>query len=136
MKIGITAGAFDLCHAGHILMFKEARENCDFLIVLLHRDPSIERANKNKPVMSVEERRIILKGIRYIDMVIEYDTEAELVVLLKGINPSIRFIGKDWMGKKYTGWDLPIEIFWNERSHGFSSSELRKRIADDVKSKQ
>lgn len=128
MKVGFTAGAFDLCHAGHILMFKEARENCDHLVVGLHRDPSVERASKHKPIMSLEERLIILEGIKYIDHVFVYDTEAQLVEHLRRINPDVRFIGEDWRGKPFTGHELNLPIHWNGRDHGYSSSELRERI--------
>lgn len=128
MKLGITAGAFDLCHAGHILMFKEAREKCDRLVVCLHKDPSIERGNKNTPVMSLAERRVILEGIRYIDDIIEYDTEADLLRILETVKPAVRFLGEDWRGKKFTGRELDIPIIWNSRSHGYSSSELRSRV--------
>ena len=134
MKIGFTAGAFDLCHAGHMLSFREAKKNCDLLVVALHNDPSMERSNKNKPIMSIEERRIILEGIRYIDMIFEYETEEELMALLTGetvdwMNPDIRFLGDDWNDKPFTGHELNIPIHWIDRSHGYSSSELRKRIA-------
>lgn len=129
-KVGVTVGAFDLCHAGHILMFKEAREICEYLIVGLHTDPSIDRPEKNKPIMSVEERRIILEGIKYIDEIFEYDTEAELYEILKKNEQGfdVRIIGADWKGKPYTGHDLPIEMYFNTRDHGFSSTELRRRI--------
>src|SRR3989344_1421135 len=110
-RVGFTAGAFDLCHAGHILVFKEARGVCDYLIVGLQSDPSLDRPEKNKPVMSLEERKIILEAIRYIDEIVVYDTEQDLYNLLKenksGID--VRIIGKDWEGKPYTGHDLPIE---------------------------
>ncbi|MCR4280882.1 MAG: adenylyltransferase/cytidyltransferase family protein [Candidatus Kaiserbacteria bacterium] len=134
-KMGITAGAFDLCHAGHMLMFKEAKEHCDYLVVGLHDDPSIEPAEyrgkkKNKPIMSLEERRIILEGIRYIDEVVIYRTEEDLYELLKKIKPDIRIIGADWKGKEFTGHDLPIEVYYNSRDHGFSTTELRKRIRE------
>lgn len=125
--VGITAGAFDLCHAGHILLFKNARARCGHLIVALHRDPSMERPHKHRPVMSVKERRIILEGIRYIDEIVEYDTEAELLELLK--KADVRFLGDDYIGKDYTGKELDIPIAWEDRSHGYSSSELRKRVA-------
>lgn len=128
MKVGITAGAFDLCHAGHMLMFKEARQKCDRLVVCLHRDPSIERSNKNTPVMSLAERRSILEGIRYIDAIVEYDTEEELLRILKSTNPAVRFLGDDWRGKPYTGKELGIPVIWNSRAHGYSSSELRDRV--------
>ena len=129
-RVGFTAGAFDLCHAGHILVFKEARGVCDYLIVGLQSDPSLDRPEKNKPVMSLEERKIILEAIRYIDEIVVYDTEEELYNLLKenksGID--VRIIGKDWEGKPYTGHDLPIEIYFNTRDHGFSTSALRRRV--------
>lgn len=132
MKIGFTCGTFDLCHAGHVLMFKEAREHCDYLIVGLQTDPSIDRPDKNKPVQSVEERTIQLEGLRYIDKVILYDTEVDLYKLLQenihGIN--VRIIGADWKDKPFTGHDLPIEVIFNTRDHGYSSSNLRKRIAE------
>ena len=131
MKIGFTCGAFDLCHAGHVLMFKESKEFCDFLIVGLHTDPTIDRPEKNKPVQSLEERRIQLEGLKYIDKVITYDTEKELYELLSK-NPhniNVRIIGADWEGKPFTGHDLPLTTVFNTRSHSFSTSELRKRIA-------
>jgi len=126
------AGAFDLCHAGHVLAFRNAKKDCDYLIVGLHRDPSIERPEKHTPIMSVGERRIILEGIRYIDLIVEYDTEEELMMLLNGeslgMKPDVRFLGQDWKGKPYTGHELGIPILWEDRSHGYSSSELRDRI--------
>lgn len=134
-KVGFTAGAFDLCHAGHMLMFKEAREHCDYLIAALQDDPSVTMADyrgkkKNRPIMPLEERRIILEGNRYIDEIATYRTEEELYELLKKIKPDVRIIGADWRGKKFTGWDLPIEVYYNSRDHGFSTSELRKRIRE------
>ena len=129
-KVGITAGAFDLCHAGHILVFKECKTVCDYLIVALQSDPSIDRPEKNKPVMSLEEREIILGAIKYIDEVVVYDTEAQLYELLKknDLGIDIRIIGDDWKGKEYTGHDLPIPVHFNSRAHHFSTSELRRRV--------
>ena len=137
-KVGVTVGAFDLCHAGHILMFKEAREVCDYFIVGLQSDPSLDRPEKNRPVMSLEERRIILEGIKYIDEVFEYATEAELYDILKrnDLGIDIRIIGADWKGKPYTGHDLPIEMYFNSSDHGFSTSELRRRIYEVEKRKE
>ncbi len=135
MKKGFTCGAFDLCHAGHVLMFKECKDVCDYLIVGLHSDPSLDRPDKNKPIMSLEERLIILNGIKYIDEVVVYDTEADLYKLLKenklGIN--IRILGADWKGKHFTGHDLPVENYFNTRDHGYSTSELRRRIYEEEK---
>ncbi len=135
MKKGFTCGAFDLCHAGHVLMLKEAREHCDYLMVGLEIDPSNTPADyrgkkKNKPVLSLAERLIILQGIRYIDEIIPYDGESGLYELLKKLKPDIRIIGADWKGKKFTGYDLPMEVYYNSRDHGYSTSELRKRVYD------
>lgn len=132
MKIGFTCGAFDLCHAGHMLMFKECKDHCDYLIVGLHTDPTIDRPEKNKPVQSLDERRIQLEAVRYIDKIVTYDTEKELYELLKN-NPhkvNVRIIGADWEGKPFTGHDLPLETVFNSRSHSYSSSDLRRRIAE------
>ena len=129
-KVGITVGAFDLCHAGHVLMFKEAKTVCEHFIVGLHSDPSLDRADKNKPIMSLEERKIILEGIRYIDEIFVYDTEAELYEILKKneLGIDIRIIGTDWKGKPYTGHDLPLETYFNTRDHDYSTTDLRRRI--------
>ncbi len=153
MKIGITFGAFDVMHAGHILMLKEAREQCDHLIVGLQTDPTIDRPQKdgkdsneekkgndikganyanepakNRPVQTVEERRIQLEGCRYVDEIVIYDTEESLYQLLLKIKPDVRIIGADWKGRKYTGYDLPIKMYFNTRNHNYSSSGLRERI--------
>ncbi len=130
-KVGFTAGAFDLCHAGHMLMFKEAREHCDYLIVGLHSDPAIDRPDtKNRPIMSVEERMIILHGIRYIDEVVTYDTEADLLKILADntLGIDVRIIGAEYKDKPYTGRDLPLPVYYNTRDHGYSTTELRKRV--------
>ena len=134
-KIGFTCGAFDLVHAGHMLMFKEAKEQCEFLVVGLQIDPSIDRPDKHKPIQSVEERKIILEGIRYIDAIFEYKTEEGLYKILKETQDEIdiRIVGADWKGKKFTGYDLPIKIYFNSRNHKYSSSELRKRIIEQNK---
>lgn len=127
-KVGITAGAFDLCHAGHFLMFEEAKRMCDYLVVCLQEDPSRERPEKNKPVMSLAERMIILRGIKHIDEVVPYKTERDFYNILRTRKPDIRIIGEDWRGKPFTGHDLPITMHYNERSHDYSSSALRKRV--------
>lgn len=128
---GFTCGAFDLLHAGHVLMLKEAREQCDYLIVGLQTDPSIDRPEKNKPVQSLEERTIQLEGCKYVDEIILYNSEEDLYLLLRGIKPDIRIIGADWKGKKYTGHDLPIKMYFNSRDHSYSSTDLRKRINEN-----
>lgn len=128
---GFTCGAFDLLHYGHLLMLKEVREQCDFLIVGLQIDPSIDRPDKNKPIETVEERKIRLEGCKYIDEIITYNTEEDLYNLLKELKPDIRFVGADWKGKHFTGDDLSIKIIFNTRNHNYSSSNLRKRILNN-----
>lgn len=126
--IGFTCGSFDLTHCGHYLMFEECKKQCDYLIVGLQNDPSLDRPSKNRPIQSYEERRIQLASCKYIDKIIRYKTEADLYKLLKNSKISIRFIGADWEGKNYTGYDLPIKVIFNSRNHNFSSSNLRKRV--------
>jgi glycerol-3-phosphate cytidylyltransferase len=128
MKIGFTSGAFDLLHAGHALMLKEAKGQCDHLIVAIQSDPSIDRPEKNSPVQSYEERTIMVKAIKWVDEVRFYDTENDLCELLKEINPDVRIVGADWQGKQFTGCELPIKIYFNSRDHGWSTSDLRDRV--------
>ena len=125
---GFTCGTFDLLHAGHVLMLKEIKDQCDYLVVGIQTDPSI-RQGKNTPIQSIEERKLQLEAVRFVDQVVQYDTEEDLVDLLKMTSPDLRFVGMDWKDNpNLTGGDLPIEIRYNSRDHGFSSSELRKRI--------
>ena len=130
MKIGFTCGAFDLTHFGHALMLEECKQVCDYLIVGVQSDPSIDRLHKNTPVQSMEERIGMIKAIRWVDEVVIYDTEADLVELLKKLKPNIRILGADWKGKKFTGYNLPMEYYFNSRNHNFSTSNLRKRILE------
>jgi glycerol-3-phosphate cytidylyltransferase len=125
---GFTAGAMDLLHAGHVLMLKECRAQCDYLIVGLEIDPSVDRPDKKKPVETLEERKIRLEGCKYVDEIIVYDAEAGLYELLKKVKPDVRFVGIDHKGKPFTGDDLPIPIVWNSRDHNFSSTNLKERI--------
>lgn len=125
---GFTCGAFDLVHAGHLIMFKECRKQCDYLIVGLQVDPSIDRPDKHKPIETIEERMIRLLSCKYIDKIIVYETEKDLYYLLKELNPDIRFLGEDHKGKEFTGDDLPIKIIYNSRNHNYSSSNLIERI--------
>ena len=129
MKIGFTCGAFDLLHAGHVVMFKEAKQNCEYLIVGLQTDPSIDRQEKNQPVQSVYERYMQLQAIKYIDEIIPYDTEQSLIDLLESTQIHVRFIGEDWVDKHFTGKGLH-EIFYTNRQHSFSSSGLRRLISE------
>ena len=128
-KIGFTCGTFDLCHAGHMLMFEEVKNQCDHLIVGLQNDPSIDRPEKNKPVQSIVERQIQLHAIRYIDDVIVYNTEADLLDLLKTLPISVRFVGEDHKDKDFTGRHLDLHpVVFNSRMHSFSTSDLRSRV--------
>ena len=129
MRVGFTCGAFDVLHTGHALMLEEAKTVCDYLIVGVQSDPSVDRPGKNKPVQGYEERIMMVKAIRYVDEVVLYDTEDDLVRLLERLKPDVRILGADWEGKKYTGCELPIVPFFNSRNHSYSSSSLRKRIA-------
>ena len=129
MKVGITFSTFDLLHAGHIKMLEEAKRQCDYLIVGLQTDPTLNRPKeKNKPIQSLEERRIQLEAVKYIDKIIIYDTEDNLYELLKKINPNIRILGTDYKNKNFTGDDLDIKIYFHKRDHNFSTSNLRNKI--------
>ena len=127
-KKGFTCGAFDLLHAGHVVMLIEARENCEYLIVGLQTDPTIDRPEKNKPVQSVYERFVQLNAIQYVDEVIPYDSEASLIDLLESTPIDVRFIGEDYKDKTFTGDYLPIKVYYTNRKHSFSSSGLRRRV--------
>lgn len=114
-----------------MLMFKECKEHCDYLIVGLHSDPTIDRPEKNKPIQSLEERKIELEAVKYIDEIIIYDTEKNLYDMLSK-NPyhiDVRIIGEDWKGKPFTGHDLPMKTIFNSRTHSYSTANLRKRVA-------
>ncbi len=126
--IGFTCGAFDLLHAGHIVMLEESKSKCDKLIVGLQTDPSIDRPEKNKPIQSVYERFIQLNAVKYVDQIIPYDTEESLMDLLQSQHIDIRFIGEDYREKKFTGSELPIDIEYTSRKHSFSSSSLREKV--------
>ena len=136
MKKGFTCSSFDLLHAGHYLMLKDSKNQCDYLIVGLQTDPTLDlnyrmstdNKQKNKPVQDFEERKIQIEGCRYVDEVIEYSTENELYELIKKIKPDIRILGSDWEGKEYTGKNLNIPIHWHKRDHEYSTSNLRKRV--------
>lgn len=128
MKVGLTASAFDLLHAGHIEMLKDAKAACDYLVCALHVDPSRERQTKNKPVQSIAERYVQLAAVKYVDEIVPYETEEELaaLILLKKID--VRIIGEEYKDQDYTGKGLTGEVVYNTRRHAFSSSELRERV--------
>ena len=132
MKKGITFGAFDLFHAGHILMLEEAKTVCDHLIVAIQTDPSLDRETKNSPVQSIEEREIQVRACRYVDEVIIYDREADLLEMLDTLDWDIRILGDEYKDKEFTGRDQYLErCYFNKRPHSFSSSELRERVANE-----
>ena len=136
--IGITAGSFDLTHAGHYLMFEECRKQCDHLIVLLQTNPNVDRPNKNVPVQTLFERFQQIRSCRFVDEIIVYETEEDLHNLLCSIKFDIRFIGADWEGKEYTGHELPgmtDRVKFNSRNHGYSTSNLRARVYNAEQSK-
>ena len=128
-SVGFTCSCFDLLHAGHVLMLEDSKKQCDYLIVGLQSDPTIDRPEiKNKPIQSLQERQIQLEAIKYIDEIVIYDTENELYDLLKKINPDVRILGSDYKNKSFTGDDLPIKIYYHNRNHSFSTTNLRKQI--------
>ena len=137
MRIGFTASAFDLLHAGHVLMLEEAKKHCDYLIVGLQADPSIDRPAKNEPVQTVVERYLQLRACKYVDEIIPYATEQDLEDILSGMHIDIRILGVEYRDKDYTGRDIckkrDIEIIFNERDHRYSSSGLRKRVVESAK---
>ena len=135
LKIGITFSSFDLLHAGHIAMLAECKNHCDYLIAALQTDPTIDRPDtKNKPIQSIVERQIQLSACRYVDNVVIYQTEQDLRDLLLILPVDVRILGVEYQDKPFTGeqecYDRGIELVFNERDHSFSSSSLRKRVAD------
>lgn len=137
MKIGITFSTFDLFHAGHVLMLKEAKESCDHLIAGLQTDPTIDRPSvKNKPIQSIVERQIQVEGCKYVDSVVIYESEKDVEDILKSYNINVRILGVEYKDKDFTGKDIcktrGIEIVYNSRDHDWSTTELRKRIAGPI----
>lgn len=125
-KIGLIAGVFDLVHAGHVLALKDAREQCDYLIVALHIAPTVD--SKNRPIMEVLEREVILYACRHVDEIVCYRTETELLRKMTDRHIDIRFLGEDYIGRPIVGGELPIETRFLSRAHGLSTSELRARV--------
>lgn len=133
MRVGLTASTFDLLHAGHIAMLREAKTQCDYLICALQVDPSIDRPEKNKPVQTVVERFIQLQAVKYVDEIVPYQTEQDLEDILKIYQLDVRIIGEEYKHGKFTGRatcaSRGIEIYFNKREHRFSTSDLRLRVA-------
>ena len=134
MKVGFTASSFDLLHAGHVQMLREAKEQCDYLIVGLQIDPSKDRPEKNAPIQTVVERYTQLKAVSYINEIIPYDTEQDLEDILTMYHIDVRIIGEEYKEKTFTGRAIcasrEIDIYFNKRDHRFSSSDLRKRVCE------
>ena len=138
-KTGFVASSFDILHPGYVMMLQECKDNCDYLVVGLHENPSWGRDNKNSPIMSLHERFLVLKSIRYIDEVAPYNNEDELINLLKFYSPDVRFLGSDYnteeMKKKITGRLYCPKIHYINRFHDYSSSGIRKKIYEAEKRK-
>ena len=132
--VGFTASAFDLFHSGHVAMLKEASSNCDYMIVGLQTDPTLDRPNKNQPIQSVFERYVQLEGCKYIDQIVPYATEKEIEDILLTYKIDKRFIGEEYKTKEFTGKQLcvdnDIELYYNKRQHSFSTTNLRTRIVE------
>ena len=126
-KIGFVASCFDLLHAGHCIMLKDAKEQCDWLVAALQVDPSVDRPEKNKPVQSLDERCIQLQSVKYVDEIELYETEEGLKQLLRRIRPHVHILGSDYIGKMATGQEYSDEVYYHERNHNWSTSELRIR---------
>jgi glycerol-3-phosphate cytidylyltransferase len=136
MKVGFTCSTFDLFHAGHVMMLKEAKTQCDHLIVGLQIDPTIDRPGvKNKPVQSVLERFIQVQACKFVDEIIPYATEKELMDILTSYPIDVRIVGEEYRDKQFTGFNLPISVYFNSRQHSFSTTELRQRVLDIEKAK-
>ena len=132
-KIGFTCSTFDLLHAGHVTMLEEVKRHCDFLIVGLQNDPTLDRPEKNAPVQSIVERQIQLAAVKYVDEIVIYNTEQDLIDLLLTLPIDVRVLGDEYKSKDFTGKDIAKQrgskIIYNGRDHSFSSSSLRKRVA-------
>ena len=133
---GVIAGNFDVIHPGYINAFKECKENCDHFTILLHSDPTIERPNKLKSILSVDERIEVLSSIKFIDEIKIYTYEKELLKLLEDNKFKIRFLGDDYIGKSFTGDELNIDIHYLSRDHGWSTTKFKKLIAETLKTKK
>jgi len=134
VKVGFTASTFDLLHAGHIQMLRDAKEQCDYLICGIQIDPSLDRKDKNPPIQTIVERYIQLSAVQYVDEVVPYASESDLEDILNMYHIDVRIIGEEYKKKTFTGRSIcskrGIELFYNKRDHRFSSSGLRQRITD------
>ena len=130
--IGVIAGAFDVIHPGYIYLFNECKQHCDHFLLLLHEDPSIERSEKMKPILSIKERKLILSSLRQIDEIITYKTEDDLLEILKNRKIDIRFQGDDYKKKNFTGQEFDIPIHFLDRSHGWSTTKFIKLLSNNI----
>ena len=131
-KIGVIAGNFDVIHPGYMHMFDECKNYCDTLLLLLHEDPSIERPEKIKPILSLNERIMILNSLKQIDRITTYKTESDLYDILMNEKIDIRFLGDDYKDRSFTGDDLDLPIHYLDRSHGWSTTKFKKLIAETL----
>lgn len=133
-RVGVVAGSFDVIHPGYLKLFKELSDSCISPFVLLHDDPTVERPEKIKPILSIDERSDIIKSMFYFNEleILVYNTEAELYTLLKALRPDIRLMGDDYIDKSFTGDDLGIPIKWIDRSHGWSTTKFKQAIANSI----
>ena len=134
MKVGFTCSAFDMLHSGHIQMLRDAKEQCDYLICGLQTDPSADRPEKNRPIQTIVERYTQLKAVQYVDEIIPYATEEDLKDILSMYHIDVRILGDEYREKDFTGKEIckrrDIALYFNKRDHRFSSSELRRRVAE------
>ena len=135
MKVGFTCSTFDLLHAGHVSMLREAKSQCDYLICGLQVDPTIDRKEKNSPIQNIVERQVQLNAIKYVDEVIIYCTEADLCDIINMYPIDVRILGEEYRSKDFTGKDecrqRGIDLYFNKRDHRFSTSDLRKRVCEE-----
>ena len=133
-KVGFVCSSFDLFHAGHIMMLKEAKEQCDYLIVGLQTDPTIDRPKKNKPIQSIFERFVQLEACKYVDEIVVYATEKDLIDIILSYPINVRILGDEYENKEFTGKkeciSSGIQLYYNKRKHSFSTTELRKRVTE------
>jgi glycerol-3-phosphate cytidylyltransferase len=134
MKIGFSCSSFDLLHAGHVQMLRDAKSQCDYLICALQVDPSIDRKEKNSPIQTLVERYTQLKAVKYVDEIIPYATEKDLEDILELYTIDVRILGDEYREKDFTGKDVckkrGISLYFNKREHRFSSSDLRRRVCE------
>ena len=129
---GVIAGNFDVIHPGYIYLFNQCKKHCDKLLIFLHEDPSLERESKLKPILTLEERILILSSLNQVDEIVSYKTEADLLIHLKNHKIDIRFLGDDYKNKNFTGMELNIPIHFLDRSHGWSTTKYKQLLAKSL----